>query len=375
MTMNQSPQNRKFVTVETQDQLQSTVSALSDGEVLAFDTEFIREKTYYPWMCLLQLANESHTACIDVLKCGNIDAIWDLLMDPQRIKIVHSARQDLELILHEHNQLPGPLFDTQIAAAINGHGLQISYGGLVEEELDVRLDKAHTRTDWSRRPLSGEQLEYAADDVRYLVPLYHKQYAQLAAQRRLDWVQQESATLLDESLYRVHPVHAWRKIKGAGKLYGKTLATARSLAAWREEYAMRADRPRRWIMSDKTLISLAKDRPDTLDALRHIPGMEPRQIERRGAQLIAAIRQTTVDSRVEEPQDKGGLDAGQRQIVKKLALVVDQCAEDLRVSREILATRRDLEQLVRSGKCDRLLAGWRSDVIGNKLLAAMQTRD
>ena len=370
--MNENPQNPKIATIETQEELRSTVSALADGEVLAFDTEFIREKTYYPWLCLLQLANESHIACIDVLKCSNIDAVWDLLMDPQRIKIVHSARQDLELILHEHNQLPGPLFDTQIAAAVNGHGLQISYGSLVEEEIGVRLDKAHTRTDWSRRPLSSAQLEYAADDVRYLVPVYRKQCARLARQSRLDWVREESATLLDESLYRVQPEHAWRKVKGAGNLFATAHATARALAAWREEFAMRVDRPRRWIMSDKTLIALAKDRPDTTDALRHIPGIEARQIERRGMQLIAVIQQATIDASVEQPREKGGLDASQRQMVKHLASVVDQCADDLRVSREILATRSDLEQLVRSGKSDRLLAGWRSDVIGNKLLGAIQ---
>ena len=201
-------------------------SEIQHSKWLAIDTEFLREKTYYPQLCLIQIANDDTIACVDPIAIKDLTPLLDLLYQPDITLVFHAARQDLELLYLLKNSLPPNLFDTQLAATILGDGDQIGYGNLVKQRLDVSLDKAHSRADWTQRPLSPEQLEYAADDVRYLRELYHQMSADLEKQQRTEWLKEDFAALSNADNYVADPETIWRKIRGAGKLKGVQLPKA-----------------------------------------------------------------------------------------------------------------------------------------------------
>ncbi len=256
---------------------------------LAIDTEFARTKTYYPELCLVQLANKERTVLIDPLAIDNLDALYGLLYASSITKVFHSARQDLELFFHSKGRVPLPLFDTQLAAAMLGHNEQIAYAALVRALLNVELEKSQTRTNWKRRPLSKRQLEYAADDVVYLVKLYEILRSSLDESGQLPQLNESSQALAEPGLYAPDPMCMWKKIKAARHLKGSSLRVLKQLAAWRELTARKENRPRRWLLPDHSLIEMARTLPESLDDLSRVKDMSGRVLRSYGAVLLASI--------------------------------------------------------------------------------------
>jgi ribonuclease D len=371
------------LSASTPDELARGLDLLSRSDFVALDTEFMRESTYYPALCLVQAATTECCVVIDPLAAplsgmDNLRPLWEFLADPKRLKVLHAARQDLEAISQAMQSLdaplappiPGPVFDTQIAAGLLGHAGQVGYGGLVAQRLGFTLEKGHARTDWSKRPLSVEQLAYAADDVRYLAPLYLDVREALEAKGRLEWLNEEARELEDPSLYRTDPQDAWRRLKGLERLQPAQRAVAKLLAGWRETRAMQSDKPRGWILSDDTLREIAERLPATLQALEKVRSLPAGVIRKRGEELIALVAQGRENSAHEPPGFVPVRPEPQvlAHIAQLLAIVRAE-AERLSIAPELLATRRDVEQLVFSGRADHLATGWRREVIGARLVA------
>jgi ribonuclease D len=356
--------------VQSDADLRAFCAALAGSSFLALDTEFVRVRTYYPELCLMQVAAAGRIACIDPLAGIALDPLLELLHDCTITKVMHAARQDLELFFLLDGRLPGPLFDTQIAAALLGFDDQVGYGKLVESLFGITLAKAHTRTDWAVRPLSREQLAYAAEDVQYLVTLYELLRARLEQRGRLGWLEEDAAALLDPELYRIVPEDMWQRVKGFAGLRSPAQRVAlEQLAAWREREAMARNRPRQWILRDALLLALARALPSTRNRLAQIPEL-PRAVVDRYSQtlldLIAAAREAGSDATrpVIEPTDAEQLN--------RLAAVVRTRAAEHELSPSLLAPRRELSELLRGGRDLALLRGWRLELVGRELLGLAQ---
>ena len=339
---------------------------------LALDTEFIREQTYYPQLCLIQIASADWVACIDPLALPSLDPLLDLLYDPTITKVLHAAQQDLEIFYHLRGAVPTPVFDTQLAALVLGHGSQIGYAALVQQLLGVELDKTHTRANWRHRPLAPEWLAYAAADVRYLRELYPQQQAALAARGWLDALAEDFAALAAPDRYRLQPWEAWRRVREHNRLRGVQRAVLRALAAWREERASTHDRPRRWILDDAALLELARRMPKTPDELSRIRGLPATTVHRQGETLLARI----ATARAEPPEQwpvrtaRSHVSPEQAAKVDEMLRLIAARADHNRIPSQCLADRWDVEKLL-LGEDSLLLHGWRAAVVGRELLARL----
>lgn len=343
----------------------------SDVRLLAVDTEFVRESTYRAQLCLMQVSDGVRIACLDMLALDGPGPFADLLLDPAVRKVFHSARQDLE-VLNEHlGRVPAPVWDTQIAAAMLGHPDQVGYTQLAGAELGVTLPKDHARTDWSRRPLSDEQLRYAAADVMWLLPLAERLEGQLERLGREAWATAESAALCDPALYAFDPAGAWRRVKGAGQLDDTALARAVALAEWREEEARRANRPRRWIIKDEAVVALAERNPGSEDALANLGILPPAVLRRHGETLLGLLREAAGTQAPERPAP-ARLEPAQDRLARRRMKQLRELAERHRVSAPLLATRRDIDALVQGRRDLPLLAGWRHELAGESLLQILE---
>jgi len=351
--------------------LEERVASWPAGQPLALDTEFIRERTYYPKLCLIQAAIGAEVMLVDALAIADGGALTPELTDPGRCKQLHAARQDIEALLPLTGAPLAPAFDTQQAAALLGFPAQVGYSELVRQVLGVELAKGHARTDWARRPLSREQLAYAADDVRYLPALTEALENRLVASGRRGWLEEESAALRNTALYRVDPADAWRRLKGLDRLDAPAVAAARALASWRERRAIAHDLPRGWILPDAAICELAQSRPRTRDALARISGVPPGTAARAADELLGAIA-----APVEDPLARAGESAGrpgpeqlrlQKLLQKRLAAI----AAELGIQPEVLATRRELAALARGVRNVPVTTGWRRKVVGEKLLSVL----
>lgn len=364
------------VYVDTADALAHALRALERAEFIALDTEFMRESTFYPKLCLVQLASLDYCALVDPLALENLEPLWAFLSTRSRLKVLHAARQDLEVLaVRAPHAIPlAPLFDTQVAAALLGQSAQIGYGALVSLRLGVSLAKGHTRTDWSRRPLSPDQLEYAADDVRYLAQLYLDLRSALEHEGRLRWLEQETAELERTDTFQIDPQQAWRRLRGLDRLKPEQRATAKLLARWREELAMKHDKPRGWILSDEALRGISERMPQDLKALEQIRNLPEGVVRRRGTDLLEIVvrGEQTKASEADAPRPSRP-EPAQLALVTKLMNFVRAHAHALQVCPELLATRRDIEQLVFSGRTEHLLEGWRREAVGERLLALAET--
>jgi ribonuclease D len=356
--------------IDSADALTAFTARAAGAATIALDTEFMREKTYRAELCLLQLALGDDAVCIDPLALTDLSSLVPLLTSPGTIKVMHAARQDLEVLLPAVG-LVQPVFDTQIAAALAGHPAQIGYAELARRLLGVDLPKAHTRADWSRRPLGPEQQEYALDDVRHLAALRASLLDTLAAKGRVAWLEEELAALANADALRVDPDEAWRKIKGLPGLDPARQALARSVAAWRERRAIERNRPRGWILDDAVLRELVVRLPRTPEALAALPEMQESVVRKCGEELLELVQQAGIQDPAAPLPRRERPDPEQVALVKRLADVSGEVAKELEISPEVLATRRELEKLA-SGKRDvNLLRGWRAGVVGEKLLAAI----
>jgi ribonuclease D len=358
--------------VTTSTELLAALDRLRSADFVALDTEFMRESTYFPKLCLVQAAAGDACAVLDPLALPDLEPLWQFLGDRQRTKVLHAARQDLEVFATAtRDPVPGPIFDTQIAAALLGYPAQIGYGSLVAERLGHTLAKGHTRTDWTRRPLSPEQLQYAEDDVRYLVPLYLDLRDALQAAQRLDWLYEETRELEQLDLHRTDPDAAWRRLKGLDRLQPQQRATAKLLAQWREAAAIRHDKPRGWILADDALRDIAEQLPASVRDLESIRSLPPGVVRRRGEELMALIERGRTDAANEAAASNPPRPQPQQlALVTKLMNVARETAQQAKINAELLATRRDVEQLVFARRTEHLLNGWRREIIGEPLLAA-----
>ena len=337
---------------------------------IGLDTEFLRERTYRAQLCLVQLSAPDDAACVDPLALPDLKPLAQVLASSALVKVMHACRQDLEVLL-PLTGLVRPVFDTQIAAAFTGLPAQIGYAEAVRRLLGRELAKSHTRTDWSRRPLSPAQIEYALDDVRYLLPLAARLQEQLARLGRLDWLAEELAALEDPGALTIEPDNAWLRIKGLRDLDPARARLARALAAWRERCAVEHDRPRGWILDDTLLREIVLQVPRTLQALAQIAAMPPGLVKRRGEELLAQVRAAEVPHPAPPLVARARPDPVKAALVKKLGAVSQAVAAELNLVPEVLATRRDLEQLADGRRDGAVLRGWRRAMLGERLLAAL----
>jgi len=258
---------------------------------LAIDTEFLREKTYYPKFCLLQIATLEWVACVDPIALeGQMDELFEIINNPDIIKVLHSCRQDVEIFYNLTGKLPAPVYDTQLVAPLLGFQENPGYAMLVSGFLNINLSKIHTRTDWSQRPLSPEQMEYAADDVIYLAKIYQMMEKKLQKLGRENWLKEDFEQLMNPDLYDIPPEKAWLKIRGKNKLTGKQLAIVQALAEWREKAAKKDDRPKNWILRDELILDMAKLQPVTVKALSEIRSINDGFVRRSGQQVCDLIK-------------------------------------------------------------------------------------
>ena len=354
----------------------TTLDALAQraggAELLALDTEFMREKTYRAELCLLQIGGAEWQTCIDPLAVdlGQGPAwLQDRWQSPQCQIVMHAARQDLE-VLAPCLGMPRNVFDTQIAAGLSGLPPQIGYAELTRRLLGVDLSKAETRTDWSRRPLTAAQISYALDDVRYLPALRAALLTKLQSQGRSAWLAEELAVFDNPALLDVRPELAWQRLKGLHGLDPLRVKLAQQLAEWREKRAINRNRPRGWILDDGVLRAMVQEPPRDLEALRAIPEMQRGIVDRVGDELLALIAGCDLPADLPPLPRRTRPDAEFEALVRRLGDATRTAATRLELAPEVLATRKDLEQVARGDTAAAPLNGWRREVIGVKLLAA-----
>jgi ribonuclease D len=355
--------------IDTADALTAFASGIARSDALALDTEFMREKTYRAELCLVQIAAGREAACIDPLAIPDLAALVPLLTGPS-VKVMHAARQDLEVLLPAVG-LVQPVFDTQIAAGLAGFPAQIGYAELARRLLGVELDKAHTRTDWARRPLSADQQEYALDDVRHLLAMRASLLETLAQKGRIAWLEEELAALANADALRVHPEEAWKKVKGLPALDEARQKLAQALAAWRERRAIDRNRPRGWILDDAALREIVLRLPRSLEALGTLAEMQESVVRKCGEELLALVREAGIADPPPPLPRRERPEPALLNTVRRLADIASTVAGELQIGPEVLATRRELERLAAGRQDVSLLRGWRADVIGKKLLSAL----
>ncbi|KKN56194.1 hypothetical protein LCGC14_0574910 [marine sediment metagenome] len=359
--------------VDTPSALQDLCQQLDKSEWLAVDTEFHREKTYFPQLCLIQVANEDIIACVDPLAIDDLTPLMDLFYRDDITVVFHAARQDLELFYLMRTSLPPTVFDTQIAATVLGYGDQIGYGNLVKQCLHVELDKSQARTDWRQRPLSKDQIEYAADDVRYLRQLYIQLRDELVKKNRTSWLDDDFTALTAIDTYEEDPFKSWQRIKGAGRLKSQQLSVLQQLGAWREQRAIEMNLPRRWIIKDDPMLDLARFAPTTKEAMKKIRGLESRDIDRYASVIISTIESAQKIPKEDWPVMKkpAALSNQQEAIIDALMALFRKSCDEQSITPSAIANRKDVEALVR-GQDSILKHGWRYKIIGHLLMAFIQ---
>ena len=359
--------------IDTADALKLFSDQISGADWIALDTEFLREKTYYPKLCLIQIATTELVACIDPIALDDLSPLLDVIFDTRITKVMHAARQDLEILYNIRGSVPVPVFDTQIAALLLGYPDQIGYGNLVKETLGVSLEKKHTRADWSLRPLSQDQVQYAADDVVYLVDVYQQLLEKLDRLERLDWLRGDFERLTSTDLYLNDPDKAWLKVKGGKRLKGTSLSVLQVFSAWREKTARKKNIPKGWLMRDDVLIDLARLQPDSISSLGKIRGIGEGLVKRNGDYLLGLIE----DAKKKPPQPladrefRKRLSPSQDALVDVMMAVVRISAENNSLNPAVLATRKHLEILLAGETDSPLMQGWRKELIGDQLQALL----
>ena len=356
--------------VTTTAALTELAARLDAAEAVGLDTEFLRERTYRAELCLIQVADADLADCVDPLALTDLSSLNRLLAASRPVKVMHASRQDLEVLFPLAGMVQ-PVFDTQIAAALAGMSAQIGYGELVRKTLGIELAKSHTRTDWSRRPLSPEQVEYALDDVRYLLPLKSLLEEQLDRLGRLEWLGEELAALADPDAFAVNPDNAWQRLKGLRGLDAGRLRLAKGLAGWRERRAIERNRPRGWILDDAVLREIVMRVPRSAEQLQDVPDMAPGVVKHCAQDILEMVAGANVPNPAPPLPGRTRPSPEQTALVKKLGALNQSIAQTLGLSPEVLATRRDIEQLAEGARDVSVLHGWRRTVVGEPMLAAL----
>ncbi|HEX6993229.1 MAG TPA: ribonuclease D [Gammaproteobacteria bacterium] len=332
---------------------------LERAKLVAIDTEFVRERTYYPQLCLVQVATDDCVACVDCLADLDLGPFFACLARRDLTWVLHSGRQDLEVVHRHAGVLPATLVDTQIAAALTGRAAQIGLREILAAVLGVDIGKDHTRADWSARPLPEGPLRYALDDVRHLLELWRSLERDIERLGRRDWLAEDCARLV-ESAGQEDLLPVWLRIKGVQGLPPDEQTAAYALVLWRETTARALDRPRRWIMSDELLARIAAVRPTSVSALRRIPEMPQRLAQRFGDEIVAAVGARGSSEHLAALERAGNGERPDRDALKALQAKVKARADVLGIEAEVLASRRDLAAWLRGAPPPHLRSGWRA---------------
>lgn len=348
---------------------------LNTCDWMAIDTEFMRVDTYFAELCLIQVqSSQGELALIDPLAFADpqtdLSVFWQCLTNPKITKVFHSARQDIEVLYQVSHQMPVSIFDTQIAGVFLNHGNLAGLARMVEAELGIVLEKDQTRTQWEQRPLTPKQISYAADDVKYLAPLYEKICQQLSAEQ-LAVLQVDFTDLLNPTHYEPNPLDAGLKLKGTKGLSSKQLAICYRLAQWREELAIKRNKPKRWSLCDDCIIDLAKRPPLSIDALYKLPDIKSSSVKQHGEEWIALIDKVfqspeTWPGKVVQPDSPSSEEA---KLIDLAQALLTQIAQDIQCQANNLANKVDLLEILRSEQP--VLKGWRLYVFENKLRALL----
>ena len=357
--------------ITTTSDLAAACSRLAEHPVITVDTEFLRETTYYPLLCVVQMASAQEAVVIDTLAAGiDLKPFFELMANESVLKVFHAARQDIEIIWHQAGIIPHPVFDTQVAAMVLGYGDSIAYDQLVEKVTGHRPDKTHRFTDWSRRPLSKEQMHYAVSDVTHLRDVFAALDADLKKRRRSEWVSIEMEILTSPKTYDFHPERAWERLKTRVRK-PKDLAVLMEVAAWREQEAQSRDVPRGRVLRDEAISDIATHAPTSLEKLAHLRSV-PKGFEKSkwGADIVAAVerglaRDFSTLPKLEKPRNN----ANGAATVELLKVLLRMTAERHAVASKVIATVDDLEAIAADDEADvPALRGWRRELFGDAAL-------
>ena len=363
--------------ITTTDDLAAFCKPLANAEFIAVDTEFMRERTYWPRLCLAQVAGPEQAAAIDALAEGiDLAPLDELMANPKVLKVFHAARQDLEIFYLRMNKVPTPLFDTQVAAMVCGHGEAASYESLATKLAKAKIDKSSRFTDWSRRPLSERQITYALSDVTHLRVVYEKLRHQLEKSDRLSWIAEEMAVLNDPATYRADPELAWRRLKPRGAS-PRLLGVLKEVAAWRERTAQRIDIPRQRLLRDEQLLEIASHSPKTIEELALTRGLGRGFAEGwQGREIMEAIERArtvpeselpTRDRHPEQLRSPGA-------VVDLLRTLLRLKAEEAGVAARLVANADELDRLAAGKRDAPVLRGWRREVFGKDAVDLIEGR-
>lgn len=348
--------------IKNDTELYDFLRSIKNETELAIDTEFKRVNTYYPLLCLVQIATESATDCIDILTINNLQPLFDKLYQEDCLWIVHSARQDIEAMYYLSGKLPKQLFDTQIAfdllkdlrpEACNP-GMQISYRMLTEILQGVRLEKAYTRLDWTTRPLPNGAIEYALDDVRYLIKNYHQLKTRLKNEQKLEWLMEEGQSLLDISLYEINIAQVWRRVKGVSYLPKKLRNISAQLCAWREYTAINKNKPRKWILPDNDLINIAMGK-DNFSAKKQ---------QSFESFLTQYLQLCDIEIDAQQHTSFTPKEKAKRLILQRL---IQEKANQYNLTIEVIATNKILLRYIRGDQSVNFLSGWRYQILKGEI--------
>jgi len=358
--------------ITTTNELAAVCARMAKHPFVTVDTEFLRETTYYPLLCVVQMASPDEAVVIDALADGIDLTPWFGLMNNETVmKVFHAARQDIEIVWNMGKKIPHPIFDTQVAAMVLGYGASISYDQLVQRITSDTLDKSHRFTDWTRRPLSDAQISYAVSDVTHLRDVYLKLAADLAKRERTNWVEAEMNVLTSPDTYRSDPERAWERLKSRVRR-PKELAVLIEIGAWREREAQMRDVPRSRVLKDDVVADIAVQAPTTLERLGHLRSL-PKGFERSrwGEQIIEAVKRGLErDPRTLPRLERFRPAPNGAATVELLKVLLRMTAERHGVAAKIIATVDELDRIADDDEADvPALRGWRRELFGEKALA------
>jgi ribonuclease D len=363
--------------IATTSELAAVCARLAKHPVITVDTEFLRETTYYPLLCVVQMASAEEAVVVDTLAQGiDLKPFFELMANEAVLKVFHAARQDIEIVWHQAAIVPHPIFDTQVAAMVLGYGDSIAYDQLVERIMGHRPDKTHRFTDWSRRPLSAEQMHYAVSDVTHLRDVFTALDADLKKRGRNDWVSEEMEVLTSPKTYDFHPERAWERLKTRVRK-PRELAVLMEVAAWREQEAQSRDVPRSRVLKDDAVGDIAIQAPTSLERLANLRSL-PKGFDRSkwGTDIIAAVQRGLARDpaglpKIEKP--RGNSNGGA--IVELLKVLLRMTSERHAVASKVIATVDDLEEIAADDHADvAALHGWRRELFGEAALALKHGR-
>ena len=335
--------------IESESQLNKYLQSIQNDSLLAIDTEFRRIDSYFPELCLIQIAAGNYLECIDVLAIKNLEPLFEKLYDSETIWVIHSARQDIEALYYLSQRIPHTIFDTQIAASLLNYPIQVSYQALTETLQNVYLEKKHTRFDWKTRPLPVDVLQYALDDVKYLLPHYEILKEELIKSKKLQWLSEEVSFLLEKSLYEPNFKQIIKKTSGISKIDSKSQKQAINLIIWREDTAIKENKPRKWIMSDERLIDFASGKNKLSSSSQELfeTFLKTNQTEKKLELPLATQKPLSANEKLTKNQAQ--------EYIKKISIEYD-------IAPELICSSKNLIKFIRGDKEVSINSGWRSKI-------------